>query len=583
MLLLVVARGNDAGARVCVEDEGKIIGRGRDADLVLLDPRVSRRHLVVCRTDRGARVTVCEGATPFLFEGTPHTEAELEVGDTLIVGDNMLALAREAEALHSTPHGADATTTEVSALMTGFAADVVGLAAAMDLVDALDLCADEPAVRDAVDAWGRRHVHALATTIQIGDDVDADLRSVEAGTQRLVERPADDAGIFHVSAPVHGSEIAWLSFTCAPRGAILTNTLRRLVIVAARLCASTLARVRSLRASEDDRDALRCGAVGSARSFLGDSAGAREVAKLTSRLASSDVVVLFEGETGVGKTFLARLFHESGPRAKEPLRIINCAAIPDSLIESELFGHEKGAFTGATSSRPGAFESAGRGTLLLDEIGELPLASQAKLLRVLEEKRFERLGSNRPIPLDARVLTATNRDLAAMADAGTFRRDLFYRIAVVKLRVPPLRERGKDLELLAARMLADLSPSAGRRVEGFAPSALDAIRRYPWPGNVRELRNAIERALVVGDGAWIEAADLPESVHGAAPPQPADDSLVRLPATLAWLEERAIQAALRATGGNQRRAALILGINRVTLHRKLRGAPGAGTGGDEET
>jgi DNA-binding NtrC family response regulator len=194
-------------------------------------------------------------------------------------------------------------------------------------------------------------------------------------------------------------------------------------------------------------------------------------------------------------------------------------------------------------------------------------------LRVLEEKRFERLGSNRAVPFQARVLAATNRDLASMSQEGTFRQDLYYRIAVVKLRVPPLRERGEDLVLLAERILADLCGQVGRRVSGFSPGALDAIRRYPWPGNVRELRNAIERALVVGDDPRIEPGDLPETVHGAPPLQPAEESLVRLPARIDWLERRAIEAALRATGGNQRQAAVLLGINRNTLRRKM--SPGS--------
>ena len=260
--------------------------------------------------------------------------------------------------------------------------------------------------------------------------------------------------------------------------------------------------------------------------------------------------------------------------------IVNCAAIPESLLESELFGHERGAFSGATGARPGVFESAGRGTVFLDEIGELPFQSQAKLLRALEDRRFERLGSNRSILLEARILLATNRDLEAMVEAGTFRRDLYYRIAVVKVRVPALRERGDDLRLLANHILADLGASAGRRVDGFAPEALDAIERYRWPGNVRELRNAIERALVVGDGPMIRAADLPDVVTGAPPRQPQAEDMVRLPADLRWLEGKAIEAALRATSGNQRRAALLLGINRVTLNRKLRDAKDAGSADD---
>jgi DNA-binding NtrC family response regulator len=452
--------------------------------------------------------------------------------------------------------------------MTGVGADVRGVVSLMTLVDALDAAADEDAMTAALKRWGADFLSATDAFLSSGTgDVALEIPSTEAPA--LVERPGSTPQTTLLSAPAHHAEAAWLTFTCDTAKSPLTATMRRLAVVAGRLTALAVTRQRALRRAEEERESFRQAAVGTARSFLGTSPAAIEVAKLVPRLAASDAIVLLEGETGVGKTFLARLLHDGGPRASEALRVINCAAIPETLIESELFGHERGAFTGAATARAGALESAGRGTVLLDEIGELPLASQAKLLRVLEEKRFERLGSNRPIRLEARVLAATNRDLAEMVEAGTFRRDLFYRIAVVKLRVPPLRDRGDDLVMLASRILADLAQSAGRRVEGFSPAALEAIRRYAWPGNVRELRNAIERALVVGEGRWLEPGDLPETLHGATAPQPTDEMLVRLPARLDELEARGIQAALRATRGNQRQAALLLGISRMTLYRKL--------------
>jgi two-component system response regulator HydG len=587
-LYLVVARGPDAGARVLVDDTSRLVGRSREADLVLVDRHVSRRHLRVVAEGEAARLVVCDGAEPILVDGAPRRETVLRVGEGLVLGETTLVLATDAERPPPSTRLDDATRTDVRALMTGVAADVRGLAAAMEIVDALDAAADEAAVADALRAWGAAHVQATDVAIAVGEEASADLRAIDASGQSLVERAGPAPGTALLSVPAHGDELVWITFTCAlGPGGRLTDTTRRLVAIAARVGGLGITRMRALRRVEDERETFRRASLGSARSFLGDSAAAREVSKLVGRLAASDVVVLLEGETGVGKTFLARLIHESSPRAKEPLKVINCAAIPDALIEGELFGHERGAFTGATTSRAGALEAAGDGTVLLDEIGELPLASQAKLLRVLEEKRFERLGSNRAIPLAARVLTATNRDLARMADEGTFRRDLYYRIAVVKLRVPPLRERGDDLVLLAERMLADLAASAGRRVAGFSPAALDVVRRYAWPGNVRELRNAIERALVVGEGARIEPGDLPDVVHGAPPEQPKDESIVQLPARLDVIEERAIRAALQATGGNQRKAAVLLGINRVTLHRKLRagaagGAPDANDADDDE-
>jgi two-component system response regulator HydG len=218
----------------------------------------------------------------------------------------------------------------------------------------------------------------------------------------------------------------------------------------------------------------------------------------------------------------------------------------------------------------GAFEAAGAGTVLLDEIGELALTSQAKLLRVLEEKRFERIGSNRPIALKARVLAATNRDLARMVDARSFRSDLFFRIAVVSVRLPSLRDRGDDVLSLASRLLHELASDRVGPRASFSRAALDTIQQYAWPGNVRELRNAIEHALVVAEGPVLEPEDLPESVRCRVPASSDGESdVVRLPTSLASLEAHAIDAALRLTGGNQQRAAALLGINRVTLYRKL--------------
>jgi DNA-binding NtrC family response regulator len=287
------------------------------------------------------------------------------------------------------------------------------------------------------------------------------------------------------------------------------------------------------------------------------------------RLAHSDVSVLIEGETGVGKTFVARLIHESSRRAEAPLRVVNCSAIPESLIESHLFGHERGAFTGANSARVGVLEAAGVGTILLDEIGELSLASQAKLLHVLEDRAFERVGSNQRVTLRGRVLCATNRNLEDMMRAGQFRRDLLFRISVVRLRVPPLRVRGDDLLLLAKRLLADACQRTTRRVTGFTDESIDLIRAHSWPGNVRELRNAIEHAVALGDETWIAPGDFPPEIAGATPV--ADDpDLVRLPSPLAVLERRAIDASLRATNGNRQRAAALLGVTRQTLYNKLR-------------
>ena len=225
-------------------------------------------------------------------------------------------------------------------------------------------------------------------------------------------------------------------------------------------------------------------------------------------MAPTDATVLLGGESGAGKEMVARALHRGSRRAAGPCVAVNCAALTETLIESELFGHEKGAFTGATDKKIGRFEAADKGTLFLDEIGEMPLALQTKILRVLEERRFERVGGTKSIAVDVRLIAATNRDLPDLARRGLFREDLYYRLSVIHAIVPPLRERADDIPLLAEHFLTRMRQQVGRRVRGFRPEAMAALVAHPWPGNVRELRNAIERAVVLGRGDYIEELSL---------------------------------------------------------------------------
>jgi two-component system response regulator AtoC len=564
-LCLIVVQGQDLGARLAVEGTARIVGRARNADLPLTDLAVSRRHLEVKLEGERIAIAICEGAAPFLVGDEERERATIALGDKIIVGNTVLSAARNDV---TTAGRAEIERTDVRTLLGGPAVDVRGLAAVFALAEALDAADNREGAEIALAAWAKKHAHATSVAV-IGSDGAAD--AADQPAQIAVQQgPTKTACI--VTVPASPSVLV---FHLGIATEAIDESLQRLLVVASRVAASSLAHRRALDAALEDQAVLRRQAVGSAQAFLGSSPSADQVARLIPRLAVSDSSALLLGETGSGKTFVARLIHEAGPRAKEPLRVINCAAIPENLVESELFGHERGAFTGAVAARAGAFEAAGRGTVLLDEVGELPLASQAKLLRVLEDKRFERVGSNRLLPMEARVLAATNRDLQAMVEAGTFRRDLYFRISVVSLRIPALRERGEDVVLLARQVLADLATTASRRVHDFSPAALRSIRAYPWPGNVRELRNAIEHALVLGDGSIIEPGDLPESIRGAPPPTngPDDPSLLRLPANLEWIEGRAIEAALKATGGNRTKAAAILGINRVTLYKKLKEEP----------
>jgi DNA-binding NtrC family response regulator len=310
---------------------------------------------------------------------------------------------------------------------------------------------------------------------------------------------------------------------------------------------------------------------------VGTSAGMRAAFTVARRVARSNAGVLIEGESGTGKEMLARTIHEHSERAAERFVAVNCAAITDSLVESELFGHERGAFTGAVARRVGRFERASYGTLFLDEVGDMSPAMQAKILRVLQEQEFERVGGTSSVRVDVRMIAATNHDLAAEVAAGRFREDLYYRLAVVVVRLPTLRERGSDVELLARHFAAQFASELRRPVPRIAEPTLHLLQAYPWPGNVRQLRNAMERALVVLDGDCLLPEHLPPEVRTAADPPP-DAAADAVPGagtpmpfpSLREVEERHIRRALAMTDGNRGHAAEILGIHRNTLRKKLR-------------
>jgi DNA-binding NtrC family response regulator len=307
--------------------------------------------------------------------------------------------------------------------------------------------------------------------------------------------------------------------------------------------------------------------------LIGRSEAMRAVYRTVERVAASRANVLITGESGTGKELVARAIHELGPRRDAPLVVVNCAAIPETLIESELFGHEKGSFTDARERRLGKFEAAHGGTIFLDEIGELPPSMQAKLLRALQERSIERVGSNQSIPVDARVLAATNQDLERQVAAGRFRSDLFYRIHVVPIVLPPLRDRREDIRLLADTFLARARADADRGPSRLASAAVAALERHPWPGNVRELENAIERAVALADGETLELTDLPEEIQQAARQEGLRDEVraghIDLETAVGRFEAELLREMLLRTGGNQTRAAERLGITRRVLKLKL--------------
>ena len=304
--------------------------------------------------------------------------------------------------------------------------------------------------------------------------------------------------------------------------------------------------------------------------LVGSSHAMRQIYTIIEQVAGSAVSVLISGESGTGKEVVANTIHDMSPRSTRPFVAINCSAIPETLMESELFGHERGAFTGAISRREGCFELANTGTLFLDEIAEMPAMLQAKLLRVLEERRLRRVGGSREISVDVRVLAATNKDPQEAVRRGELREDLLYRLNVIHIKLPTLRERREDIPLLAQHMVDDLGQRHNRQVRLIAPEVLELFSRYPWPGNVRELRNVIEHAIVVCEGQRIERSHLPHHLEVGSPITPDETISFPVGVTLEQAERELILRTLIKTNNNKTRAAELLQISLKTLHNKLK-------------
>jgi two-component system, NtrC family, response regulator AtoC len=301
--------------------------------------------------------------------------------------------------------------------------------------------------------------------------------------------------------------------------------------------------------------------------IVGESPVMKEILEVVQQVAPTRATVLLTGESGTGKEVIAKSVHQLSPRARQPFVTVHCAALAPTLLESELFGHEKGAFTGAHERRIGRFEQAQGGTLFLDEIGEIDASIQVKLLRFLGERTFERVGSNKTLTADVRLIAATNKNLEELIKAGTFREDLFFRLRVVEINLPPLRERAGDIPLLAQKFLREFAAENGKPVNDFTADALQLLIHHSWPGNVRELRTAIEHAVVLCRGEKISARDLPPSVRGVRPVEP--QLFQRNDLTVKEAEKQLVMRALKETDGNRTLAAKKIGMSRRTFHRKL--------------
>jgi len=429
---------------------------------------------------------------------------------------------------------------------------------------------DEPSVRDSLEHWFRRDGY------RAGSAADAE----EA--LRLLERESWDVVLLDIKMPgMDGLEAQRRIHQVDPELAVIMITAYASVESAVEalkngafdyitkpvdpdeLSHTVRRAVESRRLRRENRRLRRTvDRLAGLDRIVGDSAPMRKVLEMVGSVAVTNATVLIRGESGTGKELVAQAIHANSPRRYFPIVPVNCGALPESLLESELFGHEKGAFTGAQYRRKGKLEMASGGTLFLDEIGTISAKTQVDLLRVLESKELHRLGGSRPVKIDFRVICATNQNLEQLVAEGTFREDLYYRVNVVSIQLPPLRERREDIPALAQHFLDKYRLQMNRPFEGFDPRALDLMVRHPWPGNVRELANAVERALVVGTPPTVRAEDLPLS-RGERPPPAGDDSL-------AAVERQHVQSVLEQQEWNITRAAAILGIDRTTLYAKIK-------------
>ena len=442
-----------------------------------------------------------------------------------------------------------------------------------DAATATDVVADalEP-VASAPVPWPADTAVAgiAATVVETDEAVLAAGRGAEVAS--TISAPIRAAGrvigVFHIEIPADEraatpDDLEFVMAVCDAIGVAAEN-------LATREALST-----KLASTTDENERLRR-RLGEEFRIVGASAAMQAIFAQLERVAATKATVLVRGESGSGKELVARAIHDASDRRNGPCVCLNCAALSETLLESELFGHEKGAFTGATERKMGKFEAAHKGTLVLDEIGEMSPAIQAKFLRVLEGHPFERVGGHTRVQVDVRVVAATNRDLEEAVTAGEFRRDLYFRLKVVEILVPPLRQRPEDVDAIADHFLKRFAAETGRKVRGFTPAARAAMRSYRWPGNVRELRNCVERAVVLSHGPEIDVGDIvlsglaapDDSVQAAlvqtAPPRPAF-----VPESIDEIERRHVLATLEAVGGNKTKAAAILGIERSTLDRKL--------------
>lgn len=623
---LIVIAGALRGTTFAVERETLTLGRDASSDVVVAEPAVSRHHCVIKKEAESFTVFDLESFNGTFVNGVPVREKVLEHGDQIAVGNSLLLfVAREdeagAEAVPVSVQEEDLATRStiqlrrkdalylnpdkvLAALPTSDRiarhlntlfkiSGVVNAVRSLEEIQQKLLEAvldDIPAQRAAIllvgdaggefiSAFGWDKTPGTRTTIRVSRTVTGQvlregvsvLSNDVVGGEQFVRAESLVASHVHslLCVPLAIAERVFgvIYLDAADPETVFDEDHLQLLTAIAGVASLALENVRRLESLKDENLLLREDA-GVAHNIIGESAQIRRVSELLARVAPHDSTVLVRGESGTGKELAARAIHAQSPRREHPFVAINCATLSENLLESELFGHERGAFTGAVAQKKGKLEVAQRGTVFLDEVGELPLNVQAKLLRVLQEREFERVGSNRSIKVDVRVIAATNKDLEEAVAQGTFRKDLFYRLNVVSLSMPALSERREDIPLLANYFVSKYARKCKRRVLGFSPEARACLSGYGWPGNIRELENAVERAVVLGTTDFIEVEDLPDAVlEGLQPSQLHEHKFYE---AIIETKKRLVLDALARANGNYTEAARTLGIHPNNLHRLVR-------------
>ncbi len=561
------------------------VGRGSENDLVLTDPQSSRRHARFSPVEGGWRVIDLGSTHGTLVNRQKQTEAMINEGDAVQIGNVLLTFLERDDVSGAETLFRDVAATAPRRLELLYRVSrVVGALDDPDellervLTATLEVLGCERGVVGLLDGGspgGRRLAKPAG-----GEDIVVSRVLLDAMLTRResVLVRAGDAPATAVRHGVRSAMGAPLWTTQRVLGFIYVDDRSRadrfspdeldFLTALAHLAAAALEQAEMRRRSSAVAEALR--AAHPMAELLGESESMRRLRERVAKYARADVPVLIRGESGTGKELVAGIIHAQSVRAEEPFVAVNCAAIPDTLIESELFGHEKGAFTGAAKAKRGQFTLAHKGTLFLDEVGDLSAAAQAKVLRALQEGVIQPVGAEKPSRVDVRVLAATHRPLDEEIAAGRFREDLYYRLGVGEVQVPPLRGRGDDVVLLAMAFLQQASRRLGRPVPGFTPAALEALRRYGWPGNVRQLKNEVERAAILAEGSLLDLDELRGRIEGASPPRQAAATLAERFTQLDVEERELVGEALKQADGNVSEAARLLGITRIMMRRRLK-------------